>query len=176
MIKIFTIHKQGQTIPHKVLEGIVSQTVECCLVPISQTKGNTARLNSVNNWISALEFHTDEVFVGMDGDVVMDDPDTIAALVAGMTPGIFMATIRTQIIQNRSKLAHALFACSEPEVLRKELIGIRKNWTGDCSMCASLKNLTLKGKRTKIIGFPRAYECTRETLKRNVINEKSKKG
>ena len=166
MIKIFTIHKQGQTIPHKVLEGVVSQTVECCLVPISQTKGNTARLNSVNNWISALEFHTGEVFVGMDSDVVMDDPDTIAVLLKAMKSGVFMAAIRTQIIQHRAKLAHALFACSEPEVLRKELIGIKKNWTGGCSMCASMNNLARKGKQTKIIGFPRAYECSRETLKR----------
>ncbi len=176
MIKIFTIHKQGQTIPHKVLEGIVSQTVACCLVPISQVKGDTARLNSVNNWISALEFSTDDIFIGMDGDVVMDDPDTIAVLLKAMKSDVFMATIRTQIIQNRSKLAHALFACSEPEVLRKELMGIRKKWTGGCSMCASMNNLARKGKQTKIIGFPRAYECTRETLKRNVINEKSKKG
>ena len=166
MIKIFTIHKQGQTIPHKVLEGIACQSVECCLVPISQTAGKTARLNSVNNWISALEFSTDEVFVGMDGDVVMDDPDTIAVLLEAMKSGVFMATIRTQIIQNRSKLAHALFACSEPEVLRRELLGIKKNWTGACSMCASMNNLARKGKRTKIIGFPRAYECSRETLKR----------
>jgi len=165
MVKIFTIHKQGQTIPHKVLEGVVSQSVECCLVPISQTKGNTARLNSVNNWISALEFHTDEVFVGMDGDVVMDDPDTIRKLLFAVQP-VFMATIRTQIIQNRSKLAHALFACSEPDVLRRELISIRKNWTGGCSMCRSMNSLARKGKRTKIIGFPRAYECIRETLKR----------
>lgn len=169
MIKIFTIHKQGQTIPHKVLKGIVSQTVACCLVPISQPKGGTARLNSVNNWISALEFRTDEIFIGMDGDVVMDDPNTIAAILAGITPDVFMATIRTQIIQSRSKMAHALFACSEPEILRKELIGIKKNWTGDCSMCASMKSLAQKGKRTKIIGFPRAYECTRETLKRNCV-------
>jgi hypothetical protein len=166
MVKIFTIHKQGQTIPHKVLEGVVSQTVECCLVPISQTKGDTARLNSVNNWISALEFHTDEVFIGMDGDVVMDDPDTIAKLLEAMKSDTFMATVRTQIIQHRSKMAHALFACSEPEILRKELIGIKKNWTGACSMCTSMNNLARKGKQTKIIGFPRAYECSRETLKR----------
>jgi len=166
MVKIFTIHKQGQTIPHKVLEGVFSQTVECCLVPISQIKGNTARLNSVNNWISALEFHTDKVFIGMDGDVVMDDPDTIAKLLEAMKSDTFMATVRTQIIQHRGKMAHALFACSDPEVLRKELISIRKNWTGQCSMCRSMNNLARKGKQTKIIGFPRAYECRRETLER----------
>ncbi|MBW8036105.1 MAG: hypothetical protein FVQ79_10870 [Planctomycetes bacterium] len=166
MIKIYTIYKLGQTIPHKVLEGVVSQTVECCLVPITQTKGGTARLNSVNNWISALEFRTDEVFFGMDGDVVMDDPKTIEKLLFAVQP-VFMATIRTQIIQHRSKLAHALFACNEPEVLRKELISIRKNWTGKCSMCTAISNLAQKGKKTRIILTPRAYECTRETLKRN---------
>ena len=166
MIKIFTIHKQGQTIPFKVLEGIACQAVECCLVPISQTAGKTPRLNSVNNWISALEYSGDEVFVGMDGDVVMDDPETIAVLLESISEGVFMAAIRTQIIQHRAKLAHALFACSEPDVLHKELLGIKKNWTGQCSMCTSMSNLASKGKRTKIIGFPRAYECVRETLKR----------
>ena len=167
MINIYTIYKLGQTMPHKVLEGVVSQTMECCLVPITQTKGNTARLNSLNNWISALEFRTDEVFVGMDGDVVMDDPDTIARLLEAMKSDVFMATIRTQIIQHRSKMAHALFACSEPKVLRKELISVRKNWTGRCSMCTALGNLARKGKKIKIIDSPRAYECRRETLKRN---------
>ena len=166
MIKIFTVHKQGQTIPHKVLEGIACQSVECCLVPISREQGQTPRLNNVNNWISALEFGTDEVFVGMDSDVVMDDPETIAVLFEAMKAGVFMTAIRTQIIQHRAKLAHALFACSEPDVLREELLGIRRKWTGHCAMCTSMRNLIQKGKRIKIIGFPMAYECVRETLQR----------
>ncbi len=138
-VKIYLIHAQGQTIPQKVLAGVANQSVECCIVPITQEEGKTPRLNSINNWIRALEFRTDEIFIGMDTDVVMDDRDTIKVLL-DKTKECFMSTIRTQTVQCKHekdvkiKMAHALFACSKPEILLKELILIKKSWDGSCSM------------------------------------------
>ena len=170
-MNIYTIHRQGETIPKLVMEGIVNQSIDCSLIPISQEEGNTPRLNSVNNWIRALEYATDEPFIGMDGDVVMDDEDTIKTLLKGVE-NVFMATIRTQILhikcnKDKVKMAHALFACIEPKILRDELIKIRENWNDGCSMCRVIKELVMQKRKVNLIAFPTAYECRRKRLERS---------
>ncbi len=168
-MNIYTIHKQGQNIPKLVLEGIVKQSIPCNLVPISQEEGETPRLNSINNWIKALEYATDEPFIGMDGDVVMTDKDAIKTLIKGVGDN-FMATLRTQILhikcsKDKMKMAHALFICTDPKRLREELIKIKKNWTGACSMCTAIRNLVKDKKKINLLAFPTCYECRRETLR-----------
>jgi len=171
-MKIFTIIKPGEVIDNRVLCGITRQSVCCNLVPISTPVTHKLwRMNVLANWIEALSYQSDELFIGMDSDVVLEDPDTIKELLQYTTDGVFMATIRSQtrhIKAKQSKLviAHSLFSCTDKNLLRSELIKLKKNFVDRCPICWAMERILKMKKVMRFIHYPTAYECCRETLVR----------
>jgi hypothetical protein len=81
VIKIFVTMKTGEALMPEVLKGIVSQSVECCIIPVTN-KGvsgfseNHRRLNVVE----AMSLNDEDYFILMDCDVVINSPTLISEM------------------------------------------------------------------------------------------------
>ena len=70
MINIFVPLKDGEALMPEVMQGILSQSLGCCIVPIT-SKGEERFLetNKVNNLLRALSLNKTDKIILMDSDV-----------------------------------------------------------------------------------------------------------
>ena len=77
---INTILGDGQSLKPEVLKAIVNQSVECELKVFTSPCTEERRISIINNWNRCFKNNSEKIFISMDSDVVLNDPDTIKKL------------------------------------------------------------------------------------------------
>lgn len=80
MIPIYIILRDGQPLLPKVLDGILNQDIECCIIPITSA-GGTPEENRMSNWTGIKDIVHAPYFIAMDSDVVLLHHDMIRSLI-----------------------------------------------------------------------------------------------
>jgi len=149
MIKIFTVLKDGEVLKKEVLEGILKQSVECCLIPITSKGTNVySENNRRNNVLRAIDSNTEDYFFMIDSDVVIKNTDLIKNFFDEEKNS------RTKVRTATTKGENMNFCCYTPHALiliMNDEVKNFKKWMeefelGDCDkkenciICKYLKN------------------------------------
>ena len=112
MIPIFIPLKDGQALMPEVIWGVLSQTLKCCIVPItSEGDENLRESNKLNNMLRALRVSKEKYFILMDSDVVLGNPFMIEDMMmdeANMNKEIILVTTHKEILPKCNHSPHSL--------------------------------------------------------------------
>lgn len=133
-MKIYTILKDGEALMPEVLQGILNQTIECCLIPITSTC-ETEEKSRAKNWNRAKELCQEDIFIGMDSDVILIDKNAIEMIIAELKKKEFdMITLPTRGLGT----GHQVFA------VWKNKLPELKAVEGNCTICEATTKLKYK--------------------------------
>ncbi len=164
MLTIHTILAHGECLMPEVLEGVLKQTVECCLMPITSERDWKfhRRKNMIANWREAYHYYDGEVFIGFDSDVVLSNPKAVETLLERIKDND-MVTIATKT--NHRKVFHSLFA-----VKKGSFLEFSDNYDS-CPICIAVETARKKGKKIECISNKEIHvgECARFYVRRKKL-------
>ena len=128
---INTILGNGQSLKPEVLKAITNQSVECELKVYTSPQTTPRRLSMNANWNTAFENNTADMFILIDGDVVLKDPDTIKKLLACTEDIVGIKT-------KPSRFPHSVI------MIRRELPLFEVEKTNGCQFCQWLRDKDMK--------------------------------
>jgi hypothetical protein len=133
MLKIFMPLADGEEIKPEVLEGIIKNN--CSLYPFTSELKEHRRINMVNNWNRAFELNKEEIFIGMDSDVILED-GIIEELLKNLE-GYDMVTAPTKERHKQGQLIppHSVF-CTRLKLKFPPI-------TERCPICDTIKKLKI---------------------------------
>jgi hypothetical protein len=112
MITIFVPLKDGEAIMPEVMNGILSQSLGCCIVPItSKGEEKYRETNRNDNILRALALNKTDKFILMDSDVAIGNPLMIEEMLndkANMDKEIISVTTKKENITKCSHIPHSL--------------------------------------------------------------------
>lgn len=166
MIKIYIPLADGQAIMSEVLRGVVKQTVDCCIIPITSKREKNHYTGNLNNWITALELCEDDYFIGMDSDVVLNNPEAIETLLNVKDLKIDIAGSSTQEKHYEStkeyvNFAHSLLYCKNPKEILKYFKKLKKQRCVECCWCKAITMIIDSEKIYRLYKIPYLSECER---------------
>lgn len=164
-----TILCDGQCIMPRVMEGIISQSIECCLMPITSRRdwSKDRRFNMIENWREAFRHCDEEIFIGMDSDVVLTHPKAVETLVNRLKDNkeLLMTTMPSKPYSKlryfKGRIDHQLFA-----VRRKDFPIFEELKLSDCPICQTIKKMRSEGKKIECIEEIRLEECAKKFIRR----------
>lgn len=111
MVKIYTTCRNIQELDFQILEGIVKNS--CSLKCVNVNKGESKRERFTYNWNEAFKQFEENIFIGMDSDVKLND-DSIKVLLEGLRDYdlVYMSS------HESNTLKHALWAVKK-EIIEK---------------------------------------------------------
>jgi hypothetical protein len=112
MIPIYIPLKDGEALMPEVLQGVLSQTLGCCIIPIT-SKGEDRFLetNKVNNLLRALSLNKTDKIILMDSDVAIGNSYMIEEMLndkANMDKEIISVTTRKEKVTQCYHVPHSL--------------------------------------------------------------------
>ena len=112
MIPIFIPLKDGEALMPEVLRGVLTQSIACCIIPIT-SKGEVVyrETNRINNLLRALALNKTDKFILMDSDVAIGNPMMIEEMLndkANMDKDIISVTTKKEIIPKCPRVPHSL--------------------------------------------------------------------
>lgn len=162
---IYTIMQDGICLMPRVLEGVISQTIPCCLMPITSRRdwSKSAEVNRKQNWEECFSHCNEDIFVGMDSDVVLIEPTAIEILVNELEAdeGLSMTAIGAK---KRNGTFHQLYA-----IRRKDFFEFDEDPKQFCIICDAMDKMEQDGKRIKHIREIQLTECPRKFVRRRNI-------
>lgn len=166
---IHTVMANGQTLMPRVMKGILNQSVECCLMVITSRRDWTEnyRRNVIANWEEAFKHYEGNIFVGMDSDVVLTNPDAIKTLIEKMED----KEIDMAIVGSKPK---STYNESNPRAFPHQLFAIRGGKLPSfdriktiymCPFCQIIKDMQENGKKIEHIPEIQLEECARKFIR-----------
>lgn len=148
MIHIFTPLKNGEAIMPEVMKGILNQSVECCLFPISNdnvVNGRWSEANRIENLIRAINLNVNDYFLIMDSDVVLGEPTIIEKMfeeksdVVAVRTADYQTSCHSVLLVKGDKIQHLknfLSTCAVvPERMCSMCVWVRSQGGNDFSKC-----------------------------------------
>lgn len=162
---IHTILSHGECLMPQVLEGILNQSVPCCLMPITSTRdwNNHRRKNMIENWRESFHYSDGDIYIGMDSDVVLKDTRAIEVLLERIKNNdIVMIASKT----NHQASYHGFFAVRKNNFLEFEEVYDK------CPICLALNNAVKSKKKIEFISEDELdiEECIRLYIRRKEWN------
>ena len=112
MIPIYIPLKDGESLMPEVLQGVLSQTLGCCIVPItSPGEERFLETNKINNLLRALSLNKTDKIILMDSDVAIGNPLMIEEMLndkANMDKEIISVTTRKEKVTQCYHVPHSL--------------------------------------------------------------------
>jgi hypothetical protein len=112
MIPIFVPLKDGEALMPEVMQGVLSQSLGCCIIPItSPGVADYKETNRINNLLRALALNKTDKFILMDSDVAIGNPLMIEEMLndkANMEKEIISVTTKKEIVPKCPHIPHSL--------------------------------------------------------------------
>jgi hypothetical protein len=112
MIPIFVPLKDGEAIMPEVMQGVLTQSLGCCIIPIT-SKGEVVyrETNRINNLLRALALNKTDRFILMDSDVAIGNPMMIEEMLndkTNMDKDIISVTTKKEMVTKCRHIPHSL--------------------------------------------------------------------
>lgn len=152
MINIFVPLKDGEALMPEVMQGVLNQSIRCCIVPITSPGDTTYReTNRTKNLLRALHLNTSDRFIFMDSDVVIGNSMMVEEMLQdklNMDKEIISVTTRGECYPKVHHTPHAFMSMRGVMLLKftdyiekksKEEVPIENDRKENCFICQFLQ-------------------------------------